>query len=117
MRKMKHYIKTLAITILILISNIGFAETITTNTSINGTKNYSGDVTVRNCTYEINAPVTINGDFIAEGATIIIGENGSLHVTGNFTCQTYYHIGWGGITTTRSDITINGNLIVDKIFM
>lgn len=110
---MKYYIRALAITILALISNIGFAETITTNTSINGTRNYSGDVTVRNCTYEINAPVTINGDFIAEGATIIIGENGSLHVTGDFTSETYYHIGWG-ITTTKSDITINGNLIVDK---
>ncbi len=115
MRKMKYYIRALGITILALISNIGFAETITTNTSINGTRNYSGDVTVRNCTYEINAPVTINGNFIAEGATIIIGENGSLHVTGNFTSETYSHWSlWEGTTTTKSNITINGNLIVDK---
>ena len=117
MRKMKYYIRTLAITILALISNIGFAETITTNTSINGTKNYSGDVTVRNCTYEINGPVTINGNFIAEGATIIIGENGSLHVTGNFTCQSYeVYGGFMGLSlksTTRSTVTVDGDLIVN----
>ncbi len=117
MRKMKYYIRALGITILALISNIGFAETITTNTSINGTRNYSGDVIVRNCTYEINAPVTINGDFIAEGATIIIGENGSLHVTGNFTCQSYeVYGGFMGLSlksTTRSTVTVDGDLIVN----
>ena len=112
---MKYYIKILTITILALISNFGFAETITTNTSINGTRNYSGDVTVRNCTYEINAPVTINGDFIAEGATIIIGENGSLHVTGNFTCKSYEVYGILGVvrSTTRSTVTVDGDLRVN----
>ena len=111
---MKHYAKLLAFIILTLANNISFAaETITTNTRIDGTKNYSGNVTIQNCRYEINAAVTVNGDFTAEGATIVIGENGSLHVTGSFTCQTYYHIGWG-ITTTKSDITINGNLTVDR---
>ena len=112
---MKHYVKILAFTVLTLISNISFAETITSNTTINGTKNYAGDVTVRNCTYTINAAVTVNGDFTVDGATIVIGENGSLHVKGDFTCQTYYYWSlWDGTTITKSDITINGNLIVDR---
>ena len=114
---MRQCIKILLFTILVLASNTILAETISTTTTIDATKIYSGDVTVRNCRYEINAAVTVNGDFTAEGATIVIGENGSLHVTGNFSCTSYeVYGGLFGMTlksTTGSTTTIAGDLIVD----
>ena len=114
---MKHYVKILAFTVLTLISSISFAETITSDITINGAKNYAGDVTVRNCTCVITAAVTVNGDFTADGATIVIGENGSLHVTGDFSCESYEvyggFLGLSLLSTKGSNININGNLSVD----
>lgn len=89
-----------------------FAETISTNTTHSSAKTYSGDVTVNpGVTLTINSEVTIPGNLINNGGTIIVGEGGSLLVNGNLE-NDYASI---TITSTNllnlSRITVNGDLI------
>ena len=79
--------------VLALVCNVSgaFAETISTNTNLSSATTYSGDVTVNpGVTLTINSEVTIQGNLINNGGTIIVGEGGVLTVNGDVTNTSAY---------------------------
>lgn len=85
-----------------------FAEPISTNTTHSSAKTYSGDVTVNpGVTLTINSDVTIQGNLINNGGTIIVGEGGSLLVNGNLEND------YASITITSKN-TVNLSRIIIK---
>ena len=76
------------IALVVMVCNVSgaFAEpkTISTNTTLSSAKTYDDDVTVNpGVTLTINSEVTIQGNLINNGGTIIVGEGGVLTVNGN----------------------------------
>ena len=102
------------VVLVVMVCNVSgaFAETISTNTTLSSATTYDDDVTVNpGVTLTINSEVTIQGNLINNGGTIIVGEGGSLLVNGNLEND------YASITITStiylnlSRITVNGDLI------